>query len=71
MLNYFRKLVNSAPSEPFVSTPDWEDAIATPTEIDVAEFEAAHNNPEWLAFCERADEYVASAESIERELQAH
>lgn len=71
MLNFFRHLVNPASAEPSVSTPDWEEAIATPTEIDMAEFEAAHHDPEWLAFCERADGYVASVEAVERELQAH
>jgi hypothetical protein len=48
-----------------VVTPDWEAARDTVTVIDVDEFEAAHKDPEWLAFCERADEYL---ESVQREL---
>jgi hypothetical protein len=49
------------------ATPDWEEAAATTTVIDVVEFEAAHRDPEWLAFCEEADHYVAA--SVTRELQ--
>ena len=48
-----------------VATPDWEEAAYTVTVVDVDEFEAAHDDPEWLAFCESADEYV---DKVTREL---
>ena len=53
--------------ELIVATPDWEEAAAAETVIDVEEFEAAHRDPEWLAFCEEADQYVSA--SVTRELQ--
>lgn len=55
-------------TEVIVATPDWEEATATATVIDVEEFEAAHDDPKWLSFCEAADRYVAA--SMKRELQA-
>lgn len=54
-------------TEPIVATSEWQDAVATVTVIDLDEFEAAHDDPEWRAFCERADVYV---ESLQRELLA-
>lgn len=54
-----------AATDPMIATPDWEDAAATVTVVDLEEFEAAHDDPKWRAFCERADQYV---EAVEREL---
>lgn len=34
--------------------------------IDAEELEAAKNDPEWRAFCEKADEYLASVSNQER-----
>ena len=59
---------NTRTTELTVATPDWEEATATATVIDIDEFEAAHDDPKWLAFCEAADRYVAA--SMKRELQA-
>ena len=55
-------------AELIAGTPEWENAIAAVTTIDVDEFKRAHDDPEWVRFCEEADEYVAS---FERELQPH
>jgi hypothetical protein len=57
----------SASADLIAATPDWEEAVATTTVIDADEFDAAHDDPEWRAFCEAADKYVAA--SIKRELQ--
>lgn len=46
-----------------VATPDWKEAAATPTVIDAEEFEAAHDDPAWLAFCEAADDYYRGGRS--------
>jgi len=54
--------------DPIAATPDWEDARSTVTVVDIEDFEAAHHDPEWLAFCERADEYL---NAVEAELQPH
>lgn len=51
--------------DPIAATPDWEEAKYTITVIDVDEFEAAHDDPEWLEYCQRADEYL---EAVQAEL---
>ena len=62
MLKFFERQQHSADAESatdlIVATPDWRDAVSTVTVIDIAEFEAAHDDSEWLAFCERTDEYL-------------
>ncbi|MDQ5822206.1 MAG: hypothetical protein M3540_12265 [Actinomycetota bacterium] len=58
---------NESSSEPIVASPDWEGAAATPMIIDLDEFETAHDDPAWKAFCEEADEYLTS--TLEHALQ--
>jgi hypothetical protein len=68
-IRFLRQKPASTASELILASNDWEDAVKTVAVIDAQEFEAAHDNPAWLAFCEAADEYVA--ETLERELQVH
>lgn len=46
--------------ELIVATPDWRMAARTPIVIGIEAFEAAQSDPSWLAFCQKADEYVSA-----------
>ena len=72
MPRLFTRIKHHSDERLIVASPAVDAALCAPAEvmvIEVEEFEAAHHDPAWLAFCREADEYVAR--TVERELATH